>query len=283
MAKRYAARDRSGLVTVAFGFDLRPLLLRHQEIAQVAREIAERDARLRRLREAVILRLRDCTAHLEAQNALESCEDELAAVRRFLRRKPDAELLEQAMALLARLSAGGETPLPDTANATKLSGKTRKTERHYQSSNPDTFIETPPAPKPDLSQQPPAATCRDPDTSKSPPPAPDDPLRLAQVLSACPTIGQYADHPIETWEDLQRSSAQVAPWLGIGPQVWQEARGILGDQAAAVTLAAMLEAGQRIKSPAAYLRVLCNKARMREFTPVAMIRALSRAAAPLPS
>jgi len=58
--KRYATRDEGGAVAVAFGFDLRPLMVRSAQIAQAAPAARDAEARLRRQREAAVLRLRDC-------------------------------------------------------------------------------------------------------------------------------------------------------------------------------------------------------------------------------
>jgi replication initiation protein RepC len=57
--KRYAARGRDGAVLRAFGFDLRPLLVRAEEIGAAARAAEEARDRLRQLREKVVLRVRD--------------------------------------------------------------------------------------------------------------------------------------------------------------------------------------------------------------------------------
>ena len=57
--KRYATRDADGRIARAFGFDLRPLLVRAREIAAAARTARAGAERRRRLREAAVLALRD--------------------------------------------------------------------------------------------------------------------------------------------------------------------------------------------------------------------------------
>ena len=59
--KRYAARGRDGAVTRAFGFDLRPLLVRAAEFAECAERVTRAQEALRAAREACVLKLRDCT------------------------------------------------------------------------------------------------------------------------------------------------------------------------------------------------------------------------------
>lgn len=94
--KRYAARDLEGGVTRAFGFDLRPLVVRLDEITQAAREARDATERLRRQREAVVLRLRDAAKLIEYGQdvAPERCtglETRLVTAQKALRRKLDAE------------------------------------------------------------------------------------------------------------------------------------------------------------------------------------------------
>jgi replication initiation protein RepC len=50
----------------------------------------------------------------------------------------------------------------------------------------------------------------------------------------------------------------------------------MGEQGAAVVIAAMLERGETIRSPGAYLRDLTDKANRAEFTVYPMLQALER-------
>ena len=57
--KRYARKDKTGLVEDAFGFDLSPLLARAEELALLAQQIAADRARFRRAKERLTICRRD--------------------------------------------------------------------------------------------------------------------------------------------------------------------------------------------------------------------------------
>ena len=113
--KRYAARDRSGALVQAFGFDLRPLL--HQVAAITAAAEAARVAALdlRRLREGVVLQLRDAAKLLAygidagMPGDWDAIEARLLPLRRALRRNMDrailAEMSDVAAAILRDIHA----------------------------------------------------------------------------------------------------------------------------------------------------------------------------------
>lgn len=65
--------------------------------------------------------------------------------------------------------------------------------------------------------------------------------------------------------------------LGIRPDAWREAREVMGEDAAAVTLAAILQRADHIRSPGGYLRALVDRKRRGEFSLGPVIQALARA------
>lgn len=99
-------------------------------------------------------------------------------------------------------------------------------------------------------------------------------IPLALVLKACPDIGHYASEPPRHWHELVALARFVRAMMGISEDAWREAELALGPEAAAVTLAAMLQRGGTIHSPGGYLRSLTEKARLGAFTPAPMIMAL---------
>ena len=54
--------------------------------------------------------------------------------------------------------------------------------------------------------------------------------------------------------------------LGISPSAWEEASAVLGDEDAAVVVAAILQRAEAIKSPGSYLRSLTDRARAGQFS-----------------
>ena len=65
--------------------------------------------------------------------------------------------------------------------------------------------------------------------------------------------------------------------LGISPSAWEDARAVLGEEDAAVVVAAILQRGEAIRSPGGYLRSLTEKARGGAFSLGPVLMALLRA------
>jgi replication initiation protein RepC len=270
--KRYAARDRSGQITRAFGFDLRPLLVRAEEIAAAAEAEAQATETLRRAREAVVLALRDATK-LADYGRTEGLPGDwqgitlrLAEIRRALRRRMDlrdvADLDRALGDIMADLRGyvAGESVL----ESEDLHGNDSETERHLTNSKPDS-IDLEPCPEKGKGQRgdDPEPTVQD-----------DPPIPLVLVLKACPDIEPYARDPITTWRDLIATAAQVRGMMGISASAWAEAQQDMGPAVAAVVVAAMLQRMDAIRNPGGYLRALSAKAAAGSFSPGPMIMAL---------
>lgn len=255
--KRYARRGRDGAVTVAFGFDLSPLLVREATIrqaAQAAREAAEAAAAAR---EVAVLALRDLRAMLDwiggdDAPALRARIEGLALrVRR--RMAPDAAraLAEEAKGAVAEakssLCSGG------------MGGNADGDGRQHTESK-DGFIDSDSA-----------ATSDDDDRSDD---AATVPLHL--VVRACPDIALYATAPIRRWRELCGAADRVRPMMGVSRDAWDEARGVMGDPQAAMVLAAILQKSTRVRSPGGYLRQLTRAAARGRFRPGGMILSLLR-------
>lgn len=260
--KRYATRDRSGTLERAFGFDLRPLLVQSPRIADAA-ETARRDAlALRRLREMVVIRLRDAAklivwAEETGRHVPDALLEAAAGMQRALRRKPDSTLLTQ-------LAASAETLLTQARRLTdteEMDGNDVENERHQQNSNPEPHESD--------------SCCEQQKVLGSDQAEPSIPLGL--VLKAAPDIRDYAPEGIRSWRDLVAVAGFVRPMLGISADAWDQARRNMGDTVAAVTLACMLQRAEAIARPGGYLRSLTEKAGQGAFSPGPMVMALLRA------
>jgi replication initiation protein RepC len=84
---------------------------------------------------------------------------------------------------------------------------------------------------------------------------------LGLILKACPDIAMYTRNGVGSWNDLLAAAEIVRSALGVSPSAWQDARDAMGDIDAAVTVAAILQRSEEIKSPGGYLRGLTAKAR----------------------
>ena len=175
--KRYSKHDAEGNIDLAFGFDLRPLLIESQRICFAAQEVRAAEARLKRQRTEIVLMLRDAQKHLEyhvskndgdtkgsAQTSqptspqttapildapiLTQVEALITAARRLLRRKMQVETLESAQAIVDKalklLNTEPKAPLKSRPKTGNLSTSAAQNERHYQNSSKE-YLESEPA------------------------------------------------------------------------------------------------------------------------------------------
>lgn len=260
--KRYARRRASGQITRAFGFDLRPLLLRADEIAQAATQARDAAHALRCQREAVVIGLRDLSKLIDwaAENhvgdwtaiRVACCE-----LRSALRRKLDIVQLQQMDQNLRLLTQTLHVKITPKAapNTIELGGNDVQYERHHQNSKKESLE----------SEQ-----C---DEEKV---QPAQRVPLALVLKAAPQICDYALDAIRTWDDLVRAAEIVRPMLGITREAWHHSCRIMGPEAAAITLACILQRHKMILRPGGYLRSLAVRAEGQGFSPGPMVMALLR-------
>ncbi len=258
--KRYAARGADGSITRAFGFDLRPLLIRAREITHAAAETRAAAERLKRLREEVVLMKRDALKLVEygresaPEAPWEQVETELLSLHKQMRRKMDFATLEALGAELRELLVRVRDMLSETR---EMSGNDSENERHYSNSNTDSHDL-------ELTQKKGKAAGAEPN------------LPLALVLKACPDILPYAAQTPRHWHELVALAGFVRGMMGISPDAWRQAQEVMGPEVAAVTLAGILQRIGEIKSPGGYLRALTRKAESGGFSPGPMIMALLR-------
>lgn len=261
--KRYARRAASGALSRAFGFDLRPLLVRGPDIAAEAVTAREAQDELRALRETVVLRLRDLTKLIawamvgrpgDWDGILQDCE----TLQRHLRRRLSGDDLQDLDVRIGRMMAliGPVAPRKMDAETAEMGGSDARNERHCQSSDKDNFESEP------CDERVQVVT-------------PDLPLEV--VLKAAPEMAAFAVEPVRSWRDLTGLAGLIAPMMGIVPQVWRRACDRMGADTAAVALACILQRGTAIANPGAYLRRLTDQAEDRGFSATPMVMALIRA------
>jgi replication initiation protein RepC len=286
--KRYVRRGQGGQVAQVFGFDLTPLVARVAEIAALAEAARAEVLALDLAREKVALLRRDCAKLIEALSRAEiaatgrqapagsdtalGLRAGYAAALAVLPRRPTRADLEAAGLDLEALTTAVSKSLANWVKTRDSSGNGVQDERHYQNSKPEASvrekavgIEQKPAVAP--SSEALGATA-DPGTRSTYP--------LASVLDACPQILDFAPGGIRSWHDMVEAAGRIRPMLGISPSAWDEARSTMGVDAAAVTLAAILERHDQIKSPGAYLRSLTARKRDGAFSLGPVLQALRR-------
>lgn len=232
--KRYLRRDGAGETMRAFGFDLRPLLIRSAEIARAAQAERGRQAEAAALREEIVLLIRDAVKLADHAGHAELA-DRVALVRRDLRRKLElealSELRDRLAALVDKARESCAPEVPEAVAPVKMSGCDSRNERHIQ--------------EPDKEHT---------DSERA---GPD----LRTVLNRCPDVLDYAPEGVRSWEGLVSLMARLAPMTGVDLPTWREACQSLGPIEAAVAMAGIVQRIGEIRSPGAYLRTLARKAR----------------------
>jgi replication initiation protein RepC len=271
--KRYARRDERGLVEEAFGFDLAPLALRAAEILEAAEAERSRERALRALRSEVTLHLRDiakiidCALEEARAGAWADYMARLALLSGGIGRRTEADMLTRRRDDLARLRAEVENAYLSSLSEQEMSGNDHQTEQHIQNSNSDQTFEQ-------CGQE--TQTAEAPNGAR---PAPDQKMAVSldRIKRLCPQMADYARNGIRTWADLVATADLVRSVLGISPDAWRKAKAAMGEQAASVVVAALLERAEMIRSPGGYLRDLTDKAEKSAFSIYPMLQALERA------
>ena len=96
------------------------------------------------------------------------------------------------------------------------------------------------------------------------------------MLEACPQLLEFKPSGIRTWNDLIETANRIRPMLGISPTAWDEAQAAMGMDTAAITLAAILERHEHIKSHGGYLRTLTERKRVGNYSLGPVLQALRR-------
>ncbi|MBD9560641.1 plasmid replication protein RepC [Ensifer sp. ENS03] len=274
--KRYARKDRAGDVQDAFGFDLSPLLVRSEELAQMAQQVAAEHALLRKTKEALTIRRRDVrkliSAAIEegASGDWRKIEGIYQALVARIPRSPTIHDLTPILDEMELLCSEIVNQLDILDNSESLSSNDAQNERHIQSSHTESLYELEPGSGEELE-------------AKSEPAkrVVNEPIKafpLSMVMRACPEIALYGqDGAISNWRDLMSAAIVVRSMLGVSPNAYQDACDVMGPENAAVAVACILERAGHINSAGGYLRDLTTKARCGEFSLGPMLMALLRA------
>tara|TARA_R110002012_G_scaffold18455_16_gene67820 strand:+ start:5987 stop:7141 length:1155 start_codon:yes stop_codon:yes gene_type:complete len=266
--KRFA-RNRGGAISLAFGFDLAPLVVQAEMIETAAQQAEAHHERMQALRDRILV-LRHA---LIRQGGADALADD---VGRLLRRKPDEAALksmERTLHEALSQAAEGEIEAPSVStlpalDTDQLSASDRQNERHIQDSNKYYFDSE----KSDQSMAVQSETAgnkaaQNPEQKKG--------VTLAEVVSACTEVRSFFPQALRSWDDLVRVGDQIAPMLGIDLPVLNEAKRDMGAESAAITVLCLLEKAAAIRSPGAYLRRLTQMARDGAFSLNPMLSALT--------
>jgi replication initiation protein RepC len=296
--KRYCRRDDQGQVESAFGFDLAPLALRSDEIFDSAASVREEARRIGRLRAEITLHLRDIAKTIEAGLERAGASGLWLALLERLRglsgrvaRNGTEEDLTTRRDALIRLRAEVETAylnslgkdelLDNDLTLQQVSANAPQTEHHIQNSKTESHLDKNGQrvkPSGEAGGKTADGEGREGPTGQKrlAPERKSADISLNEVLRLCPDIADYAKGgAIASWHDLMGAAEVVRSMLGISPSAWGEAREAMGPVVAAITLAAMLQRVDAIRSPGGYLRDLTFKAQEGRFSVRPMLKALA--------
>ena len=195
-----------------------------------------------------------------------------AIVGRLPRTAP-RQVLEAVAGELDELWAEIREVLESFVKSTNTSANESQTERHIQNSNPEAKSES----EHGLGNRREASgSAGESDNVRS---LPRRELPLGIVLDACPNILWLVKGGggIRNWREFLAAAETARPVLGISPSAWEEAQIAMGEQQAAITMAAIYQKSDLIKSPGGYLRNLTERAKEGKFSTWPMIMALLRA------
>lgn len=274
--KRYTRKDRAGEIESAFGFDISPLLLRAEELAGIAQQVAADRLAFRRAKESLTICRRDVrkliTAAIEerASGDWAKIEEIYIGLVGRIPRTPTIEAIRSILDEMKLLQGEIVNLLEIRKETRNTSSNDAHNERHKQNSKPESINELEPS-----SEKEQGATAAKDGEPRS------EVMRmfpLGLVLKACPEIASYGPGgAIDNWRDLMSAAVVVRSMLGVSPSAYQDACEVMGPENAAATMACILERSGHINSAGAYLRDLTIKAGRGEFSLGPALMALLRA------
>ncbi len=276
--KRFVRKGRGGQIEQAYGFDLSPIVARAQEFEDLAEALRAEKKAFHVAKERLTLLRRDIVKLIEAgieENVPGNWAGVLRTYQSIVGRLPRSaprQIVDDVCTDLHGLYTEIREVLESFAKSQNPDANESHNGRHIQNSNPEPLSES----ESGLGNKEEAGgTAAEPDNLRS---LPKRELPLGIVLDACPNLRDLAQGgDIRHWRDFLAAAELARPFLGISPSAWREAREVMGDQHAAITLAAILQRTDQISNAGGYLRSLTDRARTGKFSTWPMIMALVRA------
>ena len=273
--KRYARRDAKGEIETAYGFDLSPLLVRSDELATLAEEVAADRRRFRIAKERVSLCRRD-TRKLIAAAVIEALPGDWerldAELSGIIARIPRAPTTDELLSLAHELTVLHETVVKQLQMQQKtesLTSNGSQTDQHIQDQNTQSIIEFEQAVESAGEQK------SVPDTAET---IQSKIFPLTMVLRACPQASALGrGGRITSWSEMLSAATTISSMLEISPSAFRAAEAAMGQQTAAAVIACIYERSDQINSAGGYLRDLTAKAAGGKFSAGPMVMALLRA------
>ena len=250
--KRFSRHNAQDGKTLRFGFDLSPLFARLQEIAALAAEALQRQDEIAYLR---------CKIRAAASSMLDIDPEHPQALeaRRALRRNLTVVECQSLLSALddsnVQAEDDGDMTLGDTLRMTANDGQNVRHHHKSKKENIEKEAETEPQ-----ALQPSEA-------------APN--LSIPELVTACPEAAQFSLRPITTASDVIAHARTLAPMMGIDNGTYQAAETKLGALGSALTIWALMQLHDRVRSMGAYFRTITTGTKSTDFNPVTLIKRLA--------
>lgn len=275
--KRFARKGRGGQIEQAYGFDLSPIVARAEEFRELAEAVkAEKRAfqvakeRLTLIRRDIV-KLIDTAIDEKVPGNWGRVQQTYQAIVGRLPRTAPRQLLDDVYIDLHALCADIREVLESFAKTKNPDANESHNGAHIQNSNPNHTSEFKHGLK---NQEEASGSAEEPDNLRR---LPKKELPLAIVIDACSNLNDLAQGgSIRHWREFLAAAETARQMLGVSPSAWREACEVMGEQHAAITVAAILQRSERINSAGGYLRSLTDKARAGKFSAWPMIMALVR-------
>ncbi|KKB84607.1 replication initiation protein RepC [Devosia limi DSM 17137] len=276
--KRFARKGQGGEVEEAYGFDLSPIVARAAEFKDLAEALKAEKKAYRRVKERLTICRRDIIKMIDAGieesvpgnwgRVLQSYQTIVARLPRTAPR----QVLETIVAELEDLWSQIRDVLESFVKSTNMSANESQSERHIQNSKPDSKIDS--ESRLGIKEEA-SGSAGEASNVQS---LPRRELPLSIVLDACSNVVWVVKSgEIRTWRDYLAAAELVRPVLGISPSAWDDAKAAMGEREAAITIGAIYQRQDQIKSPGGYLRSLTDRAKAAKFSVWPMVMALVRA------
>jgi replication initiation protein RepC len=250
--KRYGRRDVNGRILEAYGFDLSPLALRHEEFVRIAAAAKVERERMRALRKRLTIARRAIRQAVETlagmsiiPEALPRLGAELADLLAAGRRAEASAELGAIVKVVETRQAEVEQWLRDASDAVNHNPTGTENGPHSTNTNlsSNRYIDTVAADEERSRME----AAGDKGETRAPSPAPPSrdrqpPERLrvtpAQLIELAPRLGPYViAGPDPSWAAIVAAADWLRGELGISNHLWHKACSSMGQTYAAVALA----------------------------------------------
>lgn len=277
--KRFARKGQGGEIEQAYGFDISPIVARAAEFKELAEAVRAEKKAYRLVKERLTICRRDIVKMIDA--GIEEdvpanwgrVQQAYQAIVGQIPRTAPRQVLETIAEELEGLWAEVREALESFVKTTNMNANESHIERHIQNSKPDSKSESESGLR---NKDEASGSAAETDNVRS---LPKRELPLGIVLDACPNMLWLVKGGggIRGWREFLAAAEIARPTMGISPSAWEGARTAMGDQQAAITIAAIYQRQDQINNAGGYLRSLTDRAKDGKFSVWPMVMALLRA------